>query len=78
MDLPDVASLHGPSPLMVMGDREDPLWTLSGQEQADEKLKAIYARMGAAERYSGRFYPGPHKLDLPMQKDAFDWFQKWL
>jgi dienelactone hydrolase len=78
MDLPDVASLHGPSPLMVMGDREDPLWTLSGQEQADEKLKAIYARMGAAERYAGRFYPGPHKLDLPMQKDAFDWFQKWL
>ncbi len=28
MDLPDVASLHGPVPLMVQGDRDDELWTL--------------------------------------------------
>ncbi len=78
MDLPDVASLHGPSPLLVQGDRDDALWTLAGQEQADEKLRKIYARMGAAERYRGLFYPGPHKFDLPMQRDAFDWFERWL
>jgi dienelactone hydrolase len=78
MDLPDVVSLHGPNPLMVQGDREDPLWTLAGQEQADVKLRKIYARMGAPEAYKGMFYPGPHKFDLPMQKDAFEWFEKWL
>ena len=78
MDLPDVASLHGPLPLMVQGDREDPLWTLAGQEQADEKLGRIYERMGAPGAYRGMFYPGPHKFDLPMQKDAFEWFEKWL
>jgi dienelactone hydrolase len=78
MDLPDVASLHGPSPLMVQGDRDDSLWTLAGQQQADEKLRKIYARMGAAECYKGLFYPGPHKFDLPMQKDAFEWFERWL
>jgi len=78
MDLPDVASLHGPAPLMVQGDIDDELWTLAGQQQADEKLKRIYARMGAPECYRGLFYPGPHKFDLPMQKDAFDWFERWL
>ena len=78
MDLPDVASLHGPAPLLVQGDRDDELWTLPGQEQADRKLHRIYARMGAPEAYEGRFYPGPHKFDLPMQNDAFDWWQRWL
>ncbi len=78
MDLPDVASLHGPSPLMVQCDRDDSLWTLAGQEQADGKLKKIYARMGAPGNYRGMFYPGPHKFDLPMQKDAFDWYERWL
>lgn len=78
LDLPDVASLHGPQPLMLQCDRDDPLWTLAGQQQADAKLKKTYAAMGAADSYQGIFYPGPHKFDLPMQKDAFDWFDKWL
>ncbi len=78
MDLPDVASLHGPAPLMVQGDREDPLWTLAGQEKASDKLSRIYAAMGAPECYRGMFYPGPHKFDRPMQADAFAWFDRWL
>ena len=78
MDLPDVASLHGPSPLMVQCDRDDALWTLAGQEKANDKLSRIYARMGAPECYRGMFYPGPHKFDAPMQADAFAWFDRWL
>jgi hypothetical protein len=78
MDFPDLASLHGPLPLLVQCDRDDPLWSLAGQQYADEKLKKIYTRMGAPDCYQGMFYPGPHKFDLPMQKDAFDWFERWL
>jgi dienelactone hydrolase len=78
MDLPDVASLHGPAPLMVQGDRDDALWTLAGQEKADAKLRDIYHKMNAAEAYRGLFYPGPHKFDREMQNDAFDWFDAWL
>ena len=87
MDLPDVASLHGPLPLMVLNDRDDPLWTLAGEEKADRTLRAVYesrrprpllADLGAGSRYRGMFYPGPHKFDVPMQKDAFDWFDRWL
>lgn len=48
------------------------------QEQADAKLAQIYRRMGAPECYRGVFYPGPHKFDLAMQGDAFDWFDTWL
>jgi dienelactone hydrolase len=78
MDLPDVISLHGPGPLMVQYNREDQLWTLEGQQHADEKLAAIYAKLAAPERYSGLFYPGRHKFDRAMQNDAFAWFDRWL
>ena len=78
LDLPDVASLHGPLPLMVQCDRDDPLWTLEGQERACSRIAACYDKMGARESFSGQFYPGPHKFDLPMQKDAFDWFDAAL
>jgi dienelactone hydrolase len=78
MDLPDIASLHGPLPLMVQCDRDDPLWTLAGQEQACARIAEVYAKMGARESFRGAFYPGPHKFDLPMQRDAFDWFDASL
>jgi dienelactone hydrolase len=78
MDLPDVASLHGPAPFMVQCDRDDSIWTMAGQEKASAKLARTYARMGAPERYRAMFYPGPHKFDTQMQKDAFDWFDAWL
>ena len=78
MDLPDLASLHGPLPLLVQYDSDDPLWTLTGQTQADERLARVYAKLGAPKAYEGRFYPGPHKFDRPMQADAFDWFDRWL
>ena len=78
MDLPDVVSLHGPGPFLVQYNREDQLWTPAGQEQADAKIAAVYSKLGAADRYTGLFYPGPHKFDEKMQNDAFAWFDRWL
>lgn len=78
LDMPDLASLHAPLPLMCQYGEADPLWTLEGQRRADQKLAAVYTKMGSACAYAGRFYPGPHKFDVQMQEDAFDWFDKWL
>jgi dienelactone hydrolase len=78
IDLPDILSLHGKAPVMVQYDMDDPLWTLRGQQESHDKLQRIYAKMGAEERYIGKFYPGPHKFDIQMQEDAFDWFDQWL
>ncbi len=47
-------------------------------QRADENLKAVFKKAGAADRYRCSFYPGPHKFDLEMQSEAFDWFDKWL
>ena len=78
MDFTDLYALHGAKPTMVLYDIDDPLYTLKGQEEADARLKNIYAKMGAPELYSGHFFPGPHKFDIEMQEVAFDFFGKWL
>jgi len=78
LDLPDLIALRVPAPLMVQYDEEDPLYTLQGQKDADLRLKTIYRKAGAPGNYSGKFYPGPHKFDIPMQEDAFNWFDQWL
>jgi dienelactone hydrolase len=78
LDFPDILSLHGPRPLLVQYDTEDPLYTLKGQQDADARLRTVYRKMGAADRYTGTFYPGPHKFDVPMQQEAFAFFRRAL
>lgn len=78
LDMPDVIALRAPAPLMVQYNEDDPLYALEGQRQADRKIAEIYSKMGHPGNYTGRFYPGPHKFDAEMQKDAFKWFMKWL
>lgn len=78
MDFSDLYSLHGKKPTMALYDIDDDLYTLKGQEDADNRLRQIYTKMGAPELYSGHFFPGPHKFDIEMQETAFAFFDKWL
>jgi dienelactone hydrolase len=78
MDFTDLYSMHGKKPTMVLYDTDDPLYTPKGQEDADKRLRAIYAKMGSPELYVGRFFPGPHKFDIEMQDFAFEFFDKCL
>jgi hypothetical protein len=45
---------------------------------ADRVLKAVYRKASAPENYRALFYPGGHKFDLEMQRDAFNWFDRTL
>jgi len=78
LDFPEILGLRVPLPTMVMSNNEDGLYTLPEMKKADEILAAVFDKAGAGDKYSGRFYPGDHKFDAEMQKDAFDWFDKWL
>jgi dienelactone hydrolase len=77
-DWPDLAACRAPSPLLVQYDLDDDLFSVDGMRAAHERLMGHYAKVGAPERYTGAFYPGPHKFDLEMQKVAFDWLKRWL
>ena len=78
LDYCEILGCRVPLPTMILNDSDDKLFTLSEMERADETLKRVYAKAGALDRYCCNFYPGPHKFDLEMQADAFDWFDRWL
>ncbi len=78
LDFPEILGLRAPLPTMVLNDNEDGLYTLPEMKAADKILKDVFVKAGAADKYDCRFYPGPHKFDLEMQRDAFGWFDRWL
>lgn len=78
LDYPEILGLAAPNPVLVLNNNEDALFTLPEMKRADQILTDVYRKAGAADRYKANFYPGPHKFDRTMQKDAFEWFDRWL
>ena len=78
LDFPEILGLRVPLPTMVLNDNQDSLYTLPEMKEADRILKEVFVKAGAADKYDCRFYDGPHKFDQQMQKDAFNWFERWL
>ncbi len=78
LDYPEILGLAAPNPVLVLNNNQDSLFTLPEMQRADQILTDVYKKAGAADKYKANFYPGPHKFDRDMQKDAFAWFDRWL
>lgn len=78
LDYPEVLGLRVPRATLVLNNNEDGLFTIGEMKRADRILGEVFAKADAADRYQCSFYPGPHKFDLPMQAEAFAWFDRWL
>ena len=78
LDFPEILGLRVPLPTMVLNNDDDSLYTPEGMKNADRILKELYIKADAEDKYCCSFYPGVHKFDGEMQKEAFAWFRKWL
>jgi len=78
LDWPDVASLAAPRSLLVLQCARDQLFPPAGMKESVEKIAAVFARVGAKEKFTGRFYDEPHHYTCQMQDDAFAWFDRQL
>jgi dienelactone hydrolase len=78
LDFPEILALRAPAATMVLNCNEDQLYTVAEMRRADSMLSETFTRGSAADRYRCNFYPGGHKFDLEMQKDAFAWFDRHL
>jgi dienelactone hydrolase len=78
LDFPEILGLRVPLPTLVLNDTDDDLYTVPGMNAADKILREVYDKAKYPDRYKCSFYPGEHKFDREMQKEAFDWFDKWL
>ncbi len=78
LDFPEILGLRVPLPTLVLNDSDDDLYTLPEMKRADSIMSEVYKKAHASDRYKCSFHPGPHKFDVNMQNEAFDWFDKWL
>jgi dienelactone hydrolase len=78
LDWPDVATLAAPRSLLVQQCSRDGLFPLEGMQESIRHIHAGYAKGGVAQKFSGRFYDTTHRYTLPMQEEAFDWFDQQL
>jgi dienelactone hydrolase len=78
LDFPEILGLRVPLASLVLNNSEDSLFTLSEMQRADKILTEVYQKAKASDRYKTSFYPGPHKFDADMQKEAFNWFDRFL
>ncbi len=78
LDYPEILGLRVPLPTLVQNNNEDPLFSLSEMQRADDILQEVYAKADAADHYRCSYYPGGHKFGRDMQAEAFDWFDQWL
>ncbi len=78
LDYPEILGLRAPRPTLVLNDSDDELFTLPEMKRAARILQEVYDKARAGQCYRCSFYPGPHKFDLAMQAEAFDWFDQWL
>jgi len=78
LDFPEIMGLRAPLPTLVMNDIGDSLFSIEGMKAADRILRAVYRKAGKPDHYRCSFYPGPHKFDIAMQAEAFEWFDRFL
>jgi dienelactone hydrolase len=78
LDLPDVASLAAPRPLLVQQCSQDRLFPAEAMQDAVKHIEAVYNKAGVKDRFAGRFYDVSHLFSRHMQEDAFDWLDRHL
>lgn len=78
LDFPEILGLRAPLPTLALHSTEDPLFTNAEVEISGQILQEVYTRAGAPEAFRLSCYSGGHKLDIPMQAEAFNWLDRWL
>ncbi|GIM92295.1 dienelactone hydrolase family protein [Paractinoplanes toevensis] len=79
LDIPDVASLAAPRPMMLLDGATDPLFTPAGVAVAYAKMRAVWESQHAGHRLRTTIWPElGHVFVREMQDDAFAWLDRRL
>lgn len=78
MEFADILAMHAPKPALVQSCIHDTLFTLDQVKRAEIILKATYAKVGQTDSFSFSYHEGPHRFDVAMQEEAFNWLKQWL
>lgn len=74
LDIPDVASIAAPKPMLFLGGARDRLFTPEGVRTAYDKLHAVWHSHNATDRLRTETWPNTgHAFPRRMQEEAFTW-----
>ncbi len=76
LEIPDVASLACPRPMLLYAGRQDGLFSHTGTDAAFDRIQTVYAEHGAADQLTCQWWDTPHCFSRTMQQAAFDWLQR--
>jgi dienelactone hydrolase len=74
-DLPDVAALIAPRPLLVQNGRDDPLYDLNAVKKGFACLSRAYAGIGAGDAVALDLFDGGHRF---VHDGPEAWLAQWL
>ncbi|WSB90445.1 dienelactone hydrolase family protein [Streptomyces cellulosae] len=79
LDLPDVASIAAPKPMLFLHGEHDPHFPADGVRVAQDGLRAVWRAWDAADRLRLTVWPGRgHTFDSPMQDETYAWLDSVL
>ena len=78
MDFNDPLGLAAPTPCLVIGGRQDTIFTSQAVTQSVEKAKKLYALEDAEDHIELFFDDCPHQYTAVMAAEAARWFRRWL
>ncbi len=76
LDMPDLASVAAPKPLLAIHGTEDRLFPEAGVQSACEKISAVYRAFGAEDNFRSILRPGGHEFTLADQEKALAWLRE--
>ncbi len=72
-EMPDLAGLIAPRPLLVESGLHDPIYPVEGTRQALDELRTVYRCFGAEDRLESDIFEGEHRWS---GQKAYDWMAK--
>ncbi|MCX8065225.1 MAG: dienelactone hydrolase family protein [Candidatus Hydrogenedentes bacterium] len=78
LDIPDVASLACPKPMLFFSGRYDSLFPIEGVEESFLIMEKVWKSQDKSEYLYTKIWDVEHMFNLEMQEEAFNWFDKFL
>lgn len=79
MDIPDIASLAAPKPMLIFSGGQDKLFPANAVNDAFAKTHRVWSSQNADDRLVTKTWPSlGHVFYQQQQEEVFPWLDKWL
>jgi len=78
LDIPDVASIACPKPMLFYNGTQDGLFPVPMVEEAYAKMRKVWESQNADDKLVTKLWNVPHVFNREMQEEAFSWLDKQL